>query len=93
MWARLRSLVIIRRVNGGSTGGNPTDQAVDAAQAALDKGDLAGAVKALGALSGGAATAAQPWLKDAQERLDAEQTVAKLSRDLAGDMAAGASGG
>ena len=93
MWARLRSLVIIRRVNGGSAGGNPTDQAVDTAQAALDKGDLAGAVKALGTLSGGAATAAQPWLKDAHERLDAEQTVAKLSRDLAGDMAAGASGG
>ncbi len=93
MWARLRSLVIIRRVNGGSSGGNPTDRAVDAAQAALDKGDLAGAVKALGALSGGAATVAQPWLKEAQERLDAEQTVAKLSRDLAGDMAAGASGG
>ena len=91
---RLRSLVIVRRVGGGSsTGGNPTDQAVDAAQAALDKGDLAGAVKALEALSDGAATAARPWLDEARGRLDAEQTVAKLSRDLAGDMAAGASGG
>jgi hypothetical protein len=95
MWARLRSLVIIRRVdgNGGSTSNNPTDQAVNEAQAALNKSDLAGAVKALGTLKDGAANAAQPWLKDAQRRVDAEQTIAKLSQDLAGDMAAGASGG
>ena len=90
---RLRSLVIIRRVDGGGAGGNPTDRAVGEAQAALNKSDLAGAVKALGALNGAAADAAQPWLKDAQQRLDTEQTLAKLSRDLAGEMAAGASGG
>ncbi len=92
MLTRLRSLVIIRRVDGGASG-NPTDQAVGEAQAALNKSDLAGAVKALGALNGAAADATQPWLKDAQQRLDAEQTIAKLSRDLAGEMAAGASGG
>jgi hypothetical protein len=93
MLARLRGLVVIRRVDGSGTGTGPTDQAVAQAQAALDKGDLAGAVKALGALSGAAANAAQPWMKDAQQRLDAEQTIAKLSQDLAGDMAAGSSGG
>jgi hypothetical protein len=93
MLTRLRSLVIIRRVDGGGAGGNPTDQAVGEAQAALNKSDLAGAVKALGALNGAAANAAQPWRQDAQQRLDAEQTIAKLSRDLAGEMAAGASGG
>jgi uroporphyrinogen-III synthase len=93
MWARLRSLVIIRRVDGDDGSGNPTDQAVNEAQAALDKSDLAGAVTALGTLKGAAAKAAQPWLKAAQQRVDAEQTVAKLSQDLAADMAAGASGG
>jgi len=94
MLTRLRSLVIIRRVDGGgSAGGDPTEQAVGEAQAALNKSDLAGAVKALSALNGAAANAAQPWLKDAQQRLDAEQTIAKLSRDLAGEMAAGTSGG
>jgi hypothetical protein len=94
MWARLRSLVIIRRVDGNGGGGsNPTDQAVNAAQAALNKSDLSGAVMALSALNGAAAKAAQPWLKDAQQRVDTEQTIAKLSQDLAGDLAAGASGG
>lgn len=94
MLTRLRALVIIRRVDGArSAGDDPTDRAVGEAQAALNKSDLAGAVKALGALNGAAADAAQPWLKDAEQRLDAEQTIAKLSRDLAGDIAAGASGG
>lgn len=93
MLARLRSLIIIRRVDGSGVGTSPTDQAVAQAQAALNKGDLAGAVGALKALSGAAAVAAQPWVKDAQQRLDAEQTVAKLGQDLAGDIAAGASGG
>jgi hypothetical protein len=93
MLTRLKSLVIIRRVDGGGASGNPTEQAVAEAQAALNKSDLAGAVKALGTLSGAAANVAQPWLKDAQQRIEAEQTIAKLSRDLAGELAAGASGG
>jgi len=93
MLTRLKSLVVIRRVDGGGTSGNPTEQAVGEAQAALNKGDLAGAVKALGGLSGGPAKAAQPWLQDAQQRIGAEQAIAKLSRDLAGELAAGTSGG
>jgi hypothetical protein len=94
MLTRLKSLVVIRRVDGGNSGGgDPTERAVSEAQAALNKSDLAGAAKALGALNGPAANAAQPWLKDAQERLDAEQTIAKLSRDIAGELAAGPSGG
>jgi hypothetical protein len=94
MLTRLKSLVLVRRVDGArSAGDDPTDQAVGEAQAALNKGDLAGAVKALDALKGAAADAAQAWRQDAQQRLDAEQTVAKLSRDIAGEMAAGANGG
>lgn len=93
MLARLKSLIVIRRVDSSGTGTSPTDQAVARAQAALNGGDLSGAVKALGALNGAPADAAKAWLADAQQRLDAEATLAKLSRDLAGDMAAGASGG
>ncbi len=93
MLARLRRLIVIRRVDNSGAGTSPTDQAVAQAQAALNAGDLSGAVKALGTLSGAPAAAAKPWLADAQQRLDAEQTIAKLSRDLAGDLAAGASGG
>jgi hypothetical protein len=94
MLTRLKSLVIVRRVDGArSDGDDPADQAVGEAQAALNKSDLAGAVKALGALKGAAADATQPWRQEAQQRLDAEQTIAKLSRDVAGEMAAGANGG
>jgi hypothetical protein len=94
MLARLKSLVIIRRVDGSNeSSSNPTDKAVSEAQAALNKDDLSGAVKALTALNGAAAKTAQPWLKDAQQRIAAEQTLAKLSQDLAGDMAASAASG
>jgi hypothetical protein len=93
MLAKLKGLVIIRRIDRSVGGATPTDTAVDAAQAALDKGDLNGAVTALGSLSGPAAAAAQPWLKDAQQRLTAEQTIAKLSQELAGDLAAEAHNG
>ncbi|HLI19744.1 MAG TPA: mitofilin family membrane protein [Stellaceae bacterium] len=93
MLTRLKRLVVIRRVDGSGTGTSPTDQAVAHAQAALDGGDLAGAAKALSGLSGAPADAAKDWLAAAQQRLAAEETIAKLSRDLAGDLAAGASGG
>lgn len=94
MLARLRGLIVIRRVDSSGTGTTPTEKAVAQAQAALNQSDLAGAVKALRTLSGAPADAAKPWLADAQQRLDAEQTIAKLSQELAGDMAAArASGG
>jgi hypothetical protein len=93
MLAKLRGLVIIRRIDRNVAGANPTDAAVEAAQAALDKGDLNGAVTALNGLSGAPATAVQPWLKDAQQRLAAEQTIAKLSQELAGELAAEAHNG
>jgi len=93
MLARLRGLIVIRRVDGNGAGASPTGQAVGSAQAALDKGDLAGAVTALNPLRGAPATAAQPWLQIAKQRLDAEQTIAKLSQELASDLAAGTGGG
>jgi hypothetical protein len=93
MLADLRALVVIRRVDNPAASGRPVDVAVATADAALGHGDLAGAVAALGALDGAPAQAAAPWLKDAQLRLDAEDTVAKLTQQVASDLAAGTSGG
>ena len=93
MLAKLKGLIIIRRIDRSVAGDDPTETAVDAAQAALDKGDLNGAVTALSNLSGAPADAAQPWLSDAEARLAAEQTIAKLSQELAGDLASDAHNG
>jgi hypothetical protein len=90
--AKLRSLVVIRRTDGAG-GGTPAQQAVAAADSALQKGDLAGAVSALKPLTGAAADAAAPWLAEAQQRLAAEQIVARLSQQVSADLAAGAGGG
>jgi hypothetical protein len=71
--ARLRGLVTIRRIDDSShTGSNGT---VGAAQAALARGDLAGAVAALEPLTGADAEAARPWLLMARERLAAETAL------------------
>jgi len=87
---KLRALVIIRRTDSASSD-NPTEAAVATAEMALAKSDLAGAVAALGNLDGAAKSAAAAWLATAQQRLDAQQIVAKLTRDVASDLAAGAS--
>ena len=67
----------IRRITGSShTGSNGGSRgAVDAAQTALARGDLAGAVTALDPLTGGDAEAARPWLLMARERLAAETAL------------------
>jgi hypothetical protein len=79
--ARLRGLVTIRRIDGsshaGSDGGSDggANGAVRAAQTALGHGDLAGAVAALGSLSGADAETARSWLLMARERLAAEAAL------------------
>jgi hypothetical protein len=71
--ARLRGLVTIRRIDASSHTG--FDGAVGTAQAALARGDLAGAVAALEPLTGADAEAARPWLLMARERLAAETAL------------------
>jgi hypothetical protein len=71
--ARLRGLVTIRRMDGSSAGG--AEGAVNTAQAALARGDLAGAVAALEPLTGAEAELARPWLRMARERLAAETAL------------------
>jgi len=78
--ARLRGLVTIRRIDGPSQTG--PEMAVSAAQAALARGDLAGAAAALDPLTGANADAARPWLRMARERLATEAALDHLQELL-----------
>ena len=86
--ARLRGLVTIRRIDGssrtGSAGGSAGefDRAVGTAQAALSRGDLAGAVAALEPLTGAQAETARPWLRMARERVAAETALDRVQELL-----------
>lgn len=71
--ARIRGLVTIRRINGSSHA--ESDGGVGTAQAALARGDLAGAVAAFEPLTGADAEAARPWLLMARERLATETAL------------------
>jgi hypothetical protein len=90
--AKLRSLVVIRRTDGSGDSANPVDTAVATSEAALAKDDLAGAAAALSDLSGAPAAAASAWLQQAQQRLQVEQTIAKLTQELSSDLAAAGGG-
>jgi len=79
--AQLRGLVTIRRIDGASQ--TIPEAAVKAAQAALARGDLAGAVTAMEPLTGANAEAARPWLQMARERLSVEKTLDHLQTLLA----------
>jgi hypothetical protein len=73
----LMRLVTVRPV-GDDVRGDGADARVARAEAALDKGDLAGAVSELGQLEGRPAEAAAAWLAQAKARLGADQAVAQL---------------
>jgi hypothetical protein len=75
--ARLKSLVVIRRTDAdGQQSADPVVAAVSTAEAALDQGDVAGAVSTIEALPADTRAPAQPWLVLAHKRLDAEAAVA-----------------
>jgi hypothetical protein len=78
--ARLRGLITIRRIDGGAQSG--PEAAVGAAQIALARGDLAGAVAALEPLTGAAAEAVRSWLQMARERLAVESALDRLQELL-----------
>jgi hypothetical protein len=91
VWSGLRSLVVIRRVDGtGANADDPTEAAVAQAEKALAANDLAGAVSAVEAAGGRAANVAQAWRAAAKERVAAETALATLSRQLTARLAAGA---
>jgi len=74
---RLASVVTVRKTDG-DLAGETTPSLVAQAEAALEGGDLAGAVKALDGLTDGPAKAAAPWMEAAQTRLKAEEALDTL---------------
>jgi hypothetical protein len=78
--ARLRGLVTIRRIGGTAQTG--PEAAERASQAALARGDLAGAVAALEAPDAANGDAIRPWLRMARERLAAETALDHLQELL-----------
>jgi hypothetical protein len=83
---RLRQLVTIRRVDQAAKTG--PEAAVGAAQQALSRDDLAGAIAALGRLSGANAAAARDWLDLARRRLAAKAALNRLQELLAAQLGA-----
>jgi len=75
--ASAESLVKVRRVEATATGDSPS-AVLARAEAALDKGDLAPAVKEVGTLQGAPRDAFSGWLDQARARLDADETLKRL---------------
>ncbi|MFC1674061.1 COG4223 family protein [Pseudomonadota bacterium] len=73
----LGGLVTVRRTDPGTIT-DEVERAVAVAEAALQLGDLKGAVDALGVLQGTPGDAAAAWLGDARARLDAEEALETL---------------
>lgn len=78
---RLTEIVNVKK-DGKVVGGNPTQQAVAAAQAQLDEGDVQGAIATLQSLDGDAKTAAQPFIDQANATLIAEQVQNLLRQTI-----------
>jgi hypothetical protein len=77
LMASAESLVKIRRVDAAATGDTPS-ALLARAGAELDKGDLAAAVKEVGALQGAPRDAFSVWLDQARARLSADETLKRL---------------
>ena len=77
LMASAESLVKIRRVDAAATGDTPS-AVLARAEAVLDKGDLAAAVKEVGTLQGTPRDAFSGWLDQARARLGADETLKRL---------------
>jgi hypothetical protein len=83
LWTRAQNLVTVRQGDRVILG-DPAAAPLAKAAARLHAGDLAGAVAALGALEGPAATAMAPWRDQAQAVLAARAALNRAAADLAG---------
>lgn len=82
IWARVSSLVTVRRV-GEVEGAGPA-AVLSRAEAALARGDLAAASKQMSALTGKARAAAEAWLAEARARLVTDAAMAEIERAALG---------
>jgi hypothetical protein len=78
VWERAQGLITIRR-GDNIVVGNPSAVALNHAQAALDAGDLAGAVSAVETLSGQPRQAMANWQADAKALLGARSALADMA--------------
>ena len=81
LMASAQSLVTIKRTDEPTTGEGP-GAALARAKAALDKGDLAAAVKEVETLDGAPREAFSAWLGQAHARLSADETLIQLESAL-----------
>jgi hypothetical protein len=81
VWTRAQSLVTVRQGDRVLVG-DPAAGVLARAKRALDAGDLAGAVAALGDLSGPAAQAMAAWRADAQALLGARAALAEMAAKI-----------
>jgi len=83
---RLGDVVSVRRVGPDATGSDAAS-VLARAEAALQGGDLAGAVKQVEGLQGPPGEVMQPWLAQARARLAAEDAVRTLNTQLMQSLA------
>ena len=81
LMASAQSLVTVKRIDEPTTGEGP-GAALARAKAALDKGDLAAAVKEVETLDGAPREAFSAWLGQAHARLSADETLIQLESAL-----------
>ncbi len=81
-WGRIQAAlaqwIVIRRAGGGDT----PEGIVDRAEQRLQADDLAGAIAQMNRLSGAPKRVAQPWINDAQRRLEIDQRLAAIRQEL-----------
>ncbi|CAO3449253.1 FIG006581: hypothetical protein [Azospirillum argentinense] len=80
---KIATLVTVRR-SGGDAVGDGASAVVARAEAALQAGNLGGAVNELAALKGPAAQVAAPWIADAKARLAANEAGQQLTNRAIG---------
>jgi hypothetical protein len=78
VWDRAQGLITIRRGNDVVVG-NPASVILSRAQAALDAGDLAGAITAIETLKGQPEQAMADWLADAKAIEEARAALAQMA--------------
>ncbi len=79
--ASASTLIKVKRVDEAATGDSPS-AVLARAEALLDKGDLAGAVKQVEALDGAARASFSAWLDQAHARLAANEILQRLEATL-----------
>lgn len=79
--ASASTLIKVKRVDEAASGDSPS-AVLARAEALLDKGDLAGAVKQVETLQGGPRDAFSAWLDPARARLAADDVMTKLEATL-----------